>query len=179
MPPLAGRTGEYATDADMREYADTDVEDEQESGTAAGTGATLGTVIGGGAGLLAGLGALAIPGVGPVVAAGWLIASLTGAGAGASVGGLLGSLLGHGVHHDDAHVYSEGVRRGGTVLAVQVEEADAARISQLLDTMEPVDVRSRRADYASTGWSSYDPAAPGYTAAEVEAERARIRGGNI
>uniref|UniRef100_UPI0038CBFCDA general stress protein n=1 Tax=Falsiroseomonas oryzae TaxID=2766473 RepID=UPI0038CBFCDA len=52
--------------------------------TGAATGATLGTVIGGGAGLLAGLGALAIPGVGPVVAAGWLIATLTGAGAGAA-----------------------------------------------------------------------------------------------
>ena len=80
-----------------------------ETGNAAGSGATLGTVVGGGAGLLAGLGALAIPGVGPVVAAGWLIATLTGAGAGAGLGGVLGSLVGHGVHHDDAQVYSEGV----------------------------------------------------------------------
>ena len=179
VPPMTARTGDYATNDDLREYAGDDVEDERETGTAAGTGATLGTVIGGGAGLLAGLGALAIPGVGPVVAAGWLIASLTGAGAGAGVGGLLGSLIGHGVHHDDAHVYSEGVRRGGTVVAVQAEEADAARISQLLETLDPVDVQSRRADYASTGWSGYDPAAPGYTSTEVEAERARVRGGNI
>ena len=54
------------------------------AGTGAGTGASIGTIIGGGAGLLAGIGALAIPGVGPVIAAGWLIATLTGAGAGAA-----------------------------------------------------------------------------------------------
>ncbi len=52
--------------------------------TGAGTGATLGTILGGGAGLLAGLGLMAIPGVGPVVAAGWLVATLTGAGIGAA-----------------------------------------------------------------------------------------------
>src|SRR5690349_7137353 len=60
----------------------------------AGTGATIGTVIGGGAGLLAGLGMLAIPGVGPVVAAGPIIATITGAGVGAAAGGLLGGLVG-------------------------------------------------------------------------------------
>src|SRR4051812_47194167 len=59
---------------------------ETETGTGAGTGATLGTLVGGGAGLLAGLGALAIPGLGPIVAAGWLVAVLTGAGVGAAAG---------------------------------------------------------------------------------------------
>jgi len=80
--------------------------------TGAGTGATLGTVLGGGAGLLAGLGSLAIPGVGPVVAAGWLIATLTGAGVGAAAGSLLGSLTGAGV--DEA--YPSGQGHGGEPL---------------------------------------------------------------
>jgi len=57
--------------------------------TGAGTGATLGTVVGGATGLLTGLGLLAIPGVGPVVAAGWLVATVTGAGIGAAAGGLM------------------------------------------------------------------------------------------
>ena len=56
----------------------------ENTAAATGTGASIGTLLGGGAGLLAGLGALAIPGVGPVVAAGWLIATLTGAGVGAA-----------------------------------------------------------------------------------------------
>ncbi len=74
--------------------------------TGAGTGATLGTILGGGAGLLAGLGLMAIPGVGSVVAAGWLVATLTGAGIGAAAGGLTGSLTGAGVSETDAHAYA-------------------------------------------------------------------------
>jgi len=63
-------------------HVSADTKEKAKDGT--GTGATLGTVVGGAAGLLAGLGLLAIPGVGPVVAAGWLVASLTGAGGGAA-----------------------------------------------------------------------------------------------
>ena len=70
---------------------------EAPASTGAGTGATVGTAIGGGLGLLAGIGSLAIPGVGPVVAAGWLVATLAGAGIGAAGGGLVGSLTGAGV----------------------------------------------------------------------------------
>ena len=98
------------------------------AGTGVGTGASVGTLLGGGAGVLAGIGALAIPGVGPIVAAGWLVATLTGAGAGAAAGGLLGSLTGAGVHHDDAHVYAEGVRRGGSLVTVRADETDVARV---------------------------------------------------
>ena len=90
----------------------------------AGTGASLGTVLGGGAGLLAGLGLLAIPGVGPVVAAGWLVATLTGAGVGAAIGGLAGSLTGAGLSEADAHTYAEGVRRGGTLVTVRADDAE-------------------------------------------------------
>jgi hypothetical protein len=83
----------------------------------AGTGATVGTVLGGGAGLLAGLGLLAIPGLGPVIAAGWLVAAVTGAGVGAAAGGLIGGLTGAGLSEGDAETYAEGVRRGGTLVS--------------------------------------------------------------
>src|ERR1700693_823536 len=64
--------------------------DESNAGPDAATGAAVGSIVGGGAGLLAGLGLLAIPGVGPVVAAGWLVATVAGAAAGAAVGGAAG-----------------------------------------------------------------------------------------
>lgn len=101
--------------------------------TGTGTGATIGTVLGGGAGLLAGLGSLAIPGVGPVVAAGWLIATLTGAGVGAAAGGLLGSLTGAGVDETDAKGYAEHVGRGGTLVTVRASDQDAAQVEYILE----------------------------------------------
>lgn len=109
----------------------------------AGTGASLGTVVGGGAGLLAGLGILAIPGVGPVVAAGWLVAPALGAGVGAASGGLLGSLVGAGVSETDAHVYAEGVRRGGTLVTVRTENSRGAMVEEILARHSTVDVSTR------------------------------------
>ena len=105
---------------------------QQGAATGAGTGATVGTVVGGGAGLLAGIGALVIPGVGPLVAAGWLVAAVTGAGVGAATGGLLGSLTGAGLSEADARTYSEGVERGGTLVTVRTEEAQASRIEAIM-----------------------------------------------
>lgn len=137
---------------------------EQGAETGAGTGATLGTVLGGGAGLLAGIGSLAIPGVGPIVAAGWLVATLTGAGVGAAAGGLLGSLTGAGVNEADAHVYAEGVRRGGTLVSVRADESEVARIEQVLAKYSPVDVAARGGEYRSSGWSRFDETAPAYDA---------------
>src|SRR5258708_815427 len=105
-----------ANNADDRYTSVVPTSHTSDAGTAAGTGATIGTVLGGGAGLLAGLGMLAIPGIGPVVAAGWLVATAVGAGVGAASGGLIGSLVGAGVSENEAHVYAEGVRRGGTLV---------------------------------------------------------------
>lgn len=115
-------------------------------------GAVAGTVVGGAAALLAGIGAIAIPGIGPLVAAGWLVATLTGAGVGAAGGSLLGALTGAGVSHEEAETYNEGVRRGGTVVAVRAEDADAARIESLMDT-GAVNWRERRSTYGE-GFSS-------------------------
>jgi hypothetical protein len=132
--------------------------------TAAGTGASVGTILGGGAGLLAGLGMLAIPGVGPIVAAGWLIATLTGAGVGAAGGGILGSLTGAGVPEEHAHVYAEGVRRGGTLVTVRAEDAQRATVEQVLNRYSPVDPDARAAEYRAGGWSRFDENNPGYAA---------------
>ncbi|HEV7266121.1 MAG TPA: hypothetical protein VGN83_14545 [Falsiroseomonas sp.] len=127
-----------------------------ESGAA--TGATLGTVLGGGAGLLAGLGALAIPGIGPVVAAGWLVATLTGAGVGAAAGGLLGGLLGAGFGEEEAATYSEGVRRGGHLVVVRTEESRVVEAERLLDSHGPVDMHHRTTEWRNEGWTG--PAGP-------------------
>ena len=132
------------------------------AGAGAGTGATIGTVLGGGAGLLAGLGMLAIPGVGPVVAAGWLIATAVGAGVGAASGGLLGSLVGAGVSETDAHVYAEGVRRGGTLVTVRAEDNQIAMIESVLDKHGPVDTHTRGEEYRAEGWNRFDETAPAY-----------------
>ena len=142
--------------------------------TGAGVGASIGTILGGGAGLLAGIGALAIPGVGPVIAAGWLIATLTGAGAGAAAGGLLGSLTGAGVPEDHAHVYTEGVRRGSTLVTVRADDARASEAEAIMGRHSPVDLDQRGQAYRSTGdWSRFDETRGELTPEELALERNR------
>ncbi|HVY14239.1 MAG TPA: hypothetical protein VHB27_03355 [Rhodopila sp.] len=118
------------------------------TGSAGGAGAAVGTLLGGGAGLLAGIGSLAIPGFGPVVAAGWLVATLAGAGVGAAGGGLIGALAGAGVSSDQATVYAEGVRRGGTLVSARVEEAEVPRVEAVFDRYGSDDWQQRRAAQA-------------------------------
>jgi hypothetical protein len=143
-------------------------EEDRGGASGAGTGATIGTVLGGGAGLLAGLGALAIPGFGPVVAAGWLVAALTGAGVGAAAGGLIGGLVGSGVGEREAHVYAEGLRRGASLVTVRVpDDIRAAQAESILARHNPVDIAGREAEYRSAGWAGYQ----GDTAAGLGAIR--------
>ena len=149
------------------------VEDVSKASEGAGTGAGIGGAVGGGAGLLAGLGMLAIPGLGPVVAAGWLAALAVGAVAGAATGGLVGALIGSGISDDDAHVYSESVRRGGTLVSVRAEDGEAAHIQAVLDRYKPIDPVQRGADYRKSGWKTFDPKAPAYKPSESEIERIR------
>ena len=103
---------------------DHDGKDDRAEG--ARTGAGIGAGVGGAAGLLTGLGLLAIPGVGPVVAAGWLAATAVGAAAGAASGGIIGGLTEMGMSKEDADVYAEGVRRGGTLVSARVADASAS-----------------------------------------------------
>jgi len=120
--------------------------DDSDSGAGTKRGAVAGTLVGGGAGLLAGIGALAIPGIGPLVAAGWLVATLAGAATGAAGGGLIGALTGAGVGHDEANAYNEGVKKGGTLVSVRVDDVDAPRVENVMQQRSPVDWRTRAAD---------------------------------
>jgi hypothetical protein len=125
----------------------------------AGTGAAIGTLVGGGAGLLAGIGALAIPGLGPVVAAGWLVAAITGAGIGAATGGVIGALVQAGIGEEHAHVYAEGLRRGGNLVTVRTDHVRMAEAERILDRHTPVDIEARGREYRAGGWTRYDEAA--------------------
>jgi hypothetical protein len=124
-----------------------------DSTDSAGTGATVGTVLGSGAGLLAGLGLLAIPGLGPVVAAGWLVATVTGAGVGAAAGGLIGGLTGAGLSADEAETYAEGVRRGGTLVTVRADDARAERVLAILERAGSIDLDERAEGWRAQGWT--------------------------
>jgi uncharacterized membrane protein len=88
------------------------------------TGAVAGGAIGGTVGLLAGIGALAIPGLGPFVAAGPIMAALSGAAAGATAGGVVGALVGLGIPEYEAKAYEERIKKGGYLVAVHVEDSE-------------------------------------------------------
>ena len=101
-------------------------------------GALTGGVIGGLAGMLLGLGIVAIPGVGPVLAAGPLIAALMGAGAGSVTGSLIGSIVEWDVPEAEAEYYAEQVRQGGTLVSAVVPDDWADRAASLMDRHHPV-----------------------------------------
>ena len=103
------------------------------------TAAGIGGLVGGSAGLLAGLGLLAIPGLGPVIAAGWLAAAAVGAAAGATTGGLVGALIDAGVDDAQAAALSESVRRGSTLVTVRVPDGEVGRAEGLLSIHRPAD----------------------------------------
>jgi hypothetical protein len=139
----------------------------------AAVGAEIGAAVGGGAGLLAGLGMIAIPGIGPVVAAGWLAATALGVVAGSATGGLIGALVGLGEPEENAHVYSEAVRRGGTLVTVKSDDTRHADVMSVLDRHQPIDPVSRRAEYGQSGWNTFDPEAPPYKPSPAEIEKMR------
>jgi Protein of unknown function (DUF3341) len=116
----------------------------------AATGATSGAVLGGGLGWLAGIGALAIPGLGPFIAAGPIMAALAGAGAGGVVGGLTGALVGMGIPEYEAKRYEGRVKEGGILLSVHSDNSEwTKRAKELLE-------RTGAQDVSSTGEASAD-----------------------
>jgi hypothetical protein len=136
----------------------------------AATGAEIGAVVGGLAGLLVGLGLITIPGIGPVVAGGWLAATAAGAAAGGWVGGALGVLSEAGISGEEAEVIAECLRRGATLVTARVPEADSGRYEAIL-AVGAVDVHVRVVAYRESGWQSYDPFAAPYTPEEIQRER--------
>jgi hypothetical protein len=135
-------------------------------------GAAIGAAIGATAATAASLVTmLAIPGVGAVVGAGWLAAVLGSMAIGGVAGGLLGALTNAGIHEEDAQVFVEGVRRGGTLVAARVPQAELPRIEAMMN-QSAVNLEERRDLYRKSGWQSFDPNAVPYTADQVRSERA-------
>jgi hypothetical protein len=151
---------------------DRDGVDDRAEGAA--TGAGIGATAGGVVGLLTGLGLLAIPGVGPVVAAGWLVATAAGAAVGGTAGGIIGALTQAGTSQEDAYLYAEGVRRGGTLVSARVADADRARYEAVLDRSS-VNLRDRGAAWRKAGWQNFDPNAAPYTVEQIRRERELYR----
>lgn len=112
------------------------------------TGAGSGAVIGGALGWLAGIGVLAIPGVGPLIAAGPIMAALAGAGVGGAVGGIVGALIGMGIPEYEAKRYEGRIKAGGILLSVHCDNSEwVKRAKEMLK-------RTGAEDIASTGESS-------------------------
>jgi hypothetical protein len=138
---------------------------EDETGPAAdhaGTGAAVGGIVGAATGLMIGTGMLAIPGIGPVVAAGWLASTFAmgaaGVAAGGLAGGIVGALAGTGTE-EEIQVYAESIRRGDTLVTVRAPDERAQEAARILVSFPFVDVASREAEYRSTGWQRFDEAA--------------------
>ncbi|PWL16458.1 hypothetical protein DKP76_17515 [Falsochrobactrum shanghaiense] len=167
-----------SNNADGR-YAEDALHEEGSAATGAKTGAGVGAVAGGGAGLLTGLGLLSIPGVGPVVAGGWLTATLVGliggAAAGGVTGGLVGALVESGVPEAEAHAYSEAIRRGSTLVTVRCDETEREKVEAILEDWGRVNIAQRRDAYVEEGWENFNATGTPYTAAEIERERLRRR----
>lgn len=86
-------------------------------------------------------------------------------------GGIAGALTNSGVSEEEADVYAEGVRRGGTLVSVTVEDEEAASVEAVLDRSRHVDIGRRREAYRGAGWTHFDDGAPIYSDDEAAAER--------
>ena len=133
--------------------------------------AGIGAAVGGVGGLLLSFAGLAVPGIGPVLAAGPIVAALGGAGVGAAAGGLIGALVEGGVPEEQAEHYAEGIRRGGVLIAVRASGDRADRAAELLDRAGAVDIDDRVSDWRTRGWSRHDAAAEPLTNDELRRER--------
>lgn len=118
------------------------------------TGATAGGAIGGTIGLLAGVGALAIPGLGPFIAAGPIMAALAGVGVGGTVGGVIGALVGMGLPEYEAKRYEGRIKNGGVLMSIHCDNSDwADKAKELMKSTGAEDISSSSeatADYAKT-----------------------------
>lgn len=131
------------------------------AGSGAAKGAVAGGAVGGVLGLVAGLTSLAIPGLGPIIAAGPIAAALAGAGIGAVAGGIIGALKNLGVPEEEAHYYAEGVKRGGTLVTVRApDDASAQRVAAVLRRHGAVDIDARAAQWQREGWKHPTQAIP-------------------
>jgi hypothetical protein len=141
----------------VREYdADKETERDRSYGTESGEGAaiggTVGAIMGGIGGLLIGLGTIVIPGLGVIAAAGPLAGLLAGALAGGVAGGIVGALVGLGIPEEEARVYAEGVRRGGTLVVLQTEDNRVDEAQRIMERYNPVNIEHRAERWREEGW---------------------------
>ena len=135
----SGRHSNYTGDTDAGDVA---------KGAAGGAGA--GAAIGGGLGLVAGLTALAIPGFGPIIAAGPIAAALTGGAIGAAAGGMIGGLRKAGVPDEHVSLYAEGVRRGHVLVTVNTTDDLSDRAADILDAAGARDVEEKSREWGDS-----------------------------
>jgi hypothetical protein len=157
-----GRYNDQLTGTEVREH---------DTGDAAATGAVLGGVEGGLIGLALGLGAFAIPGLGPIIGMGPILAGLIGAGAGAATGGITGALVERGISDVDADYYAEAVRRGYTLVVVDTPEGREDEVMDIMENYDVVDIDERIEHWTQEGWTGYNTSAGAYTSDQVTAER--------
>jgi hypothetical protein len=147
----------------------TTTEPDKVSGAA--TGIVAGGALGGAAGLAASLMGLAIPGIGPILAAGPIAAALAGAGAGAVAGGLIGGLTDAGISETHAEYYAEAVRRGGALVTVRADDGRADEAEAIIRRHGAFDIEDRATQWKSAGWTGYNAEAEPYTFDEIERDR--------
>jgi Alternative complex III, ActD subunit len=137
----------YPLNAGTKDFAH---EESSKAPEGATTGGVTGAVLGGALGWLAGIGSLAIPGLGPFIAAGPILAALAGAGVGGAVGGVTGALVGFGIPEYEAKRYEGRVKDGGILLSVHCDNSEwTKKAKQILENMGAKDV-------SSTGEASSD-----------------------
>ena len=135
------------------------------------TGAEFGIGVGGIFGVLAGTGAILVPGIGPLAAAGTLATLAAGAAAGGSVGGAIGLLAGHYETHENTHHKAKGLKRGGTLVTVVTDDDRLDAYRQIFKTHGAVDIGKRGATWEAEGWVAFDPDQPHLTAEELATHR--------
>jgi hypothetical protein len=135
--------------SDIRGSKDLATEKRTKAPEGTATGASVGGIIGGTLGLLAGVGALAFPGVGPLIAAGPIMSALAGLGVGGTVGGLVGALVGMGIPEYEAQRYEGRVKEGGILISVHCDSSP--EVSRAKDILKATGAD----DIASAGESSH------------------------
>lgn len=159
-------------------YAREEVDTKDQAQPGVVTGAEFGLGVGSIVGLLVGAGAIVIPGIGPLIAAGAWVAIAAGAATGTVVGGVIGMLTSHGISNRDAHLYAEGLKRGGTLVTVVVGDDQIDAISQIFKKYGAIDIEKRGASWSAEGWVSFDPYTAPLPPAELAAARTAAQNGD-